>query len=115
MSFGTINAVLLAIAFLVPGFILSSILAITFRRRSRSAADLTLQYLTFSCVNYGLWSWLIAMMIQGNWLDRAPLPTSFLVFGILFVSPIVLGLIASWLCRSERMHWVLSAFGFKMQ
>lgn len=114
MGFDSVSAVLIAIAFLVPGFILSSILAMTFRRRSRSAGDLTLQYLTLSCVNYGLWSWLIVLMVQGNWLASAPTRSAFVVFGVVFVSPVVLGLIASRSYRSEWVHRILSGFGFKM-
>ncbi len=114
MGFNSVSAVLIAIAFLVPGFILSSILAMTFRRRSRSAADLTLQYLTFSCVNYGLWSWLIVLMVHGNWLNLVPTLSAFIVFGVVFVSPVALGLIGSRMYRSEWVHRILSGFGFKM-
>lgn len=38
-----------------------------------------------------------------------------LVCLILFVSPIVLGLMARWLARNERVQCVLSAFGFILQ
>lgn len=112
MTFDSLNAILLAIAFLVPGFVLSSMLAIAFRRRSRAASDLMLQYLTFSCVNHGFWSWLIVLMMHGDWLRTYPVASAFLVFGILFVSPIGLGLAAGRLGRNERVQRVLSAVGF---
>ena len=114
MSCDNFNAVLLAIAFLVPGFILSSVLASTFRRRSRSPADLMLQYLTLSCVNYGLWSWLIALMIQGDWVSRHPLFTALLVFTVLFASPVLLGALAPALSRKPLVKRVLSAVGFNV-
>lgn len=114
MTLDTMNAVLLAIAFLVPGFILSSILAITFRRRSSSAAELTLQYLTFSCLNYGFWSWLIVLMIQGDWLREFPIAAALFVFIILFVSPVGLGLMARRLGKTEIVQRVLAAVGFKI-
>lgn len=114
MALDGLNAVLVAIAFLVPGFILSGVLATTFRRRSSSASDLTLQYLTFSCINHGLWSWLIVLMLQGDWLERFPVVTAFLVFLIVFLSPIMLGLLALWLCRTEGVYQLLSALGFMM-
>lgn len=114
MNFDTFNAVLLAIAFLVPGFILSSVLAATFRRRSRSAADLTLQYLTLSCVNHGLWSWLIALMIQGDWASQRPRATAALVFTMLFASPVMLGALAPTLSRHPVVKRVLSAVGFNV-
>lgn len=114
MTFDTIEAVLLAIAFLVPGFILSSVLAMTFRRRSKSASDLTLQYLALSCVNGGLWSWLTVLIVHGGWLTRFPVVSSLLVFVVLFVSPIGLGLLAVGLSRKEAVRGLLSAFGFKV-
>lgn len=112
MTLDSFNAVLLAIAFLVPGFILSSMLAVTFRRRSRAASDLMLQYLTFSCLNHGFWSWLIVLMIQKDWLHQYAVASALLVFIILFVSPIALGLAAGRLGRTERVQRVLSAVGF---
>lgn len=114
MSFDTFNAVLLAIAFLVPGFILSSVLATTFRRRSRSAADLTLQYLTLSCVNHGLWSWLIVLMIQGEWLLQRRVVSAVLVFIIVFASPVALGALAAPLSRKPVAKRALSALGFNV-
>ena len=114
MSFDTMNAALLAIAFLVPGFILSSVLGTIYRRRSRSATDLTLQYLTFSCINHGLWSWLIVLMIHGNWFQTRLYTAAGLVFLILFASPIALGLLIGNLGRIERIQGLLSAFGFKV-
>ena len=114
MAFNTVNAVLLAIAFLVPGFILSAILATVFRRRSLSASERTLQYLTFSCLNHGFWSWLIVAMIQGQWLYLYPIPTALLVFVILFLSPVLLGLLALWLAQREWARMAVSAFGFEI-
>jgi len=112
MGIDTVDAVLVALAFLVPGFILSAVLAMTFRRRSNSAADLTLQYLTFSCINHGFWSWLIVLMVQGNWLEESPKSFAVLAFAIVFVSPVIIGLLASRMGRKERVQQILSAFGF---
>lgn len=114
MSFDSGNAVVYAILFLVPGFIMSSVLGMMFRRRSRSASEQTLQYLTFSCVNLGLWSWLIVLMIQGDWLDWHPVIASVLVFVIVFVSPVALGLLTLSLAQNVVVRRLLSAFGFKV-
>lgn len=115
MGLDTVSAVLIAIAFLMPGFILSSVLGMFFRRRSRSATEATLQYLTFSCFNHGIWSWLIVIMFHKDWLNERPVATGGLVFLILFVSPIGLGLAGAWLTRRERVRALLSAVGFRVQ
>lgn len=114
MNLNSVNAVLILIAFLVPGFIASSLLATTFRRRSRSASELTLQYLTLSCINYGLWSWLIAIMLYGRWIERHPVLAIGVVFLIIFVSPLILGLSVSHVTPSGRVARLLSAVGFKV-
>lgn len=115
MGMDSVNAVLIAIAFLMPGFILSSVLGMFFRRRSRSATEATLQYLTFSCFNHGVWSWLIVIMLHDNWLNTRPVAAGGLVFLILFASPICLGLAGAWLARRERVRALLSAVGFRVQ
>lgn len=115
MTFDDINAVWIVIAFIVPGFILSSVLTMRIPRKSRSASELAYQYLTLSCVNHGLWSWLIVIMIQGDWLARAPLGAGLAVFGIIFVSPVVLGLALGGLSRTEFVGRLLSAIGFRLQ
>jgi hypothetical protein len=114
MALESVPAILLAIAFLVPGFVLSSVLATTFRRRARSASDLTLQDLTFSCLNYGLWSWLIVLMIHGDWLRDSPGFSSLIAFVVLFASPVALGLLAARLSRREAVRGLLSALGFRV-
>lgn len=114
MSLDTFSAVLLAIGFLVPGFVLSSVLAMTFRRRSNSPADLTIQYLTLSCVNHGFWSWLIALMLHDDWFLQRPVVSSFLAFVILFVSPIAFGVLATAFSQKPWAPQLLAAFGFKL-
>lgn len=114
MSFDSINAVLITIAFLVPGFILSSVLAMTFRRRSKTPSELLLQYLTLSCINHGFWSWLLVIMVSGRWLQLYPIRTAFLIFLVVFVSPVVFGLIAKSLARNDHIQSGLAAIGFKV-
>lgn len=112
MSFDSMSAVLIAIAFLVPGFILSSVLAMTFRRRSKAPSELLLQYLTLSCINHGFWSWLLVIMVSGQWLHKYPIRTAFVIFLVVFVSPVVFGLIAKSLSRNDSIKSGLAAIGF---
>lgn len=112
MSVANASALLIAIGFLVPGFILSTVLGMSFPRRSRTAAELTLQYLALSCVNIGLWSWLIVIMIENDWLQKYTLVAAMVTFLVLFVSPLVIGLAAGRLGRRESVQRLLAAFGF---
>ncbi len=115
MNLDSLSAVLIAIAFLVPGFILSAILAMTFRRRPKSASEMTLQYLTFSCLNHGFWCWLVVLMIEGDWMNRFPLWSAGVVFLVLFLSPIAMGLAARFLATQAPVQRWLSALGFNVQ
>ncbi len=115
MPYDSLGAVLVTIAFIVPGFILSSVLAITFRRRSRTASELTFQFLALSCINHGFWSWLIVPMVSANWFARFPMRTGLLCFLIIFVSPVVLGVTATALSKAERIQRLLAVLGFNVQ
>jgi len=104
MNFGNVNAVLIAIAFFVPGFVASIVLGMTFRSHSRSVGDRTLQYLTLSCFNYGLWSWLIVPLIYMRWPEHHPYLAGALVVLIVFLSPLGLTLALIALVRKPTVQ-----------
>lgn len=114
MPFDTSDAAVLAIVFLVPGFILSTVLATTFRRRASSTGELWLQHLTLSCVNMGIWSWLIVLIIERDWFSKSPKLAALAMFAIVFLSPLLLGAAALWFAKCRPLAHVLSAVGFKI-
>jgi hypothetical protein len=56
LTFDTLDAVLLTASFLVPGFIWSAVLSTVVPRRSTAEQLRIIEFLTFSCINYGIWS-----------------------------------------------------------
>ena len=114
MNVDSLDAVVTAIAFLLPGFILSTMLGMRFRLRSRTGTELVLQYITLSCFNHGIWSWLIVLMVYSPWFQSRAWLTASLVFLILFISPVTIGLLIGQLSRVRLVQRLLSAFGFKI-
>ena len=113
MTLDSFNSVLFAIAFLVPGFILSSMLAVTFRRRSRAASDLMLQYLTFSCLNHGLWSWATFLVLSSGADGQYSNWAALYAFFVLFASPVGLGLLSGYSTQRDWVAVYLDRLGFR--
>jgi hypothetical protein len=91
MHFDTVNAALITVAFLVPGFVWSSVLSMTIPRRPRAAELRTFEFLTLSSLNHGIWSWLWILIFRKGFIEAHPYWLAVLCFVIVFVSPVALG------------------------
>lgn len=112
MSFDTFNAVFFTAAFLVPGFIWSAVLSMLVSRKSTEPQMRAVEFLTFSCINYGLWSWLIYPLFYNEWWGEHPYVSGAALFVIAFASPIGLGLVSGWMAQRNTVATVLERFGF---
>ncbi len=84
----SVQAVIVVALFLMPGFIARSVLSSVYPTSEPSESRLALTAITLSCVNYGIWSWLLVLSWQRDWYKS----NGFLVFLavlILFLSPVV--------------------------
>ncbi len=111
MTFDTLSAALLTAAFLVPGFIWSAVLSMLVPRRSTAEQHRLLEFLTLSCINYGLWSWLLFLLFHDGFISRHPYWSSLLLFVIVFASPIGLGLTSGFLRQRTNVALFLGRFG----
>lgn len=59
----SLNAVIVIIVFIIPGFITDRIISLTIPRAKREATEIILTAITFSCINYAIFFWLILLMI----------------------------------------------------
>lgn len=89
MAFDSFGAVILALGFLVPGFIYASVLRWFTIPGVQNVAKENLGRFTFSCWNYALWSWQIYRVYSENWQSWA-IALWWVI--IILVSPIALGL-----------------------
>ncbi len=112
MTFTTFETVFFTVAFLVPGFVWSSVVSLLVPRRSRAPQLRMLEFLTPSCLNYGLWSWALFLLFSSDLLRERSYLAAFSLFAIVFVSPIGLGVLSGWLRQRNAIASFLGRFGF---
>jgi hypothetical protein len=112
LTFNTFNAVIYTVCFLVPGFVIDLTLSRFFYKKSEQFTLILLRFLTFSCLNYIPWIFVYLLL----W-DRSILANpSFLAFAfiiIIFISPIIVGLILGYANQKQLLERGLSGLGFK--
>ena len=113
MTFDTFNAVLFTATFLIPGFIWASILSMVYPRRAQAIELRVLEFLTLSCVNHGLWIWLMIPVFRGDFMDRHPFWAGVLMILPVLASPIALGLATGRLYQHDQIKRVLGRLGFR--
>ncbi len=112
MTLDSFNAVFYTVAFIVPGFVWSSVLSMMVARRSQATEIRAIEFLTLSCINYGVWSWAIFLLFRGSFADTHRGWTAVFLFLIVFVSPVGLGLLSGVLTQRDSVARFLSRFGF---
>ena len=78
MTVTSFDVVFYALAFIVPGFIWSAVIGGFVPRRADQKEVVFLRFLTFSCMNYAFWSWLIYLIIKRNLAETYLFVTAFL-------------------------------------
>ncbi len=112
MTFDSFDAVFFTAAFLVPGFVWSAVLSMLVPRKSTAAQLRMMEFLTLSCINYGVWSWALFLLFRGEFIDLHPYWSAGCLFGIVFVSPTLFGLTSGVLTQKNAVAWFLGRFGF---
>ena len=122
MSLGTPAAVLLAIFFLIPGFVWTKMIRLCSPYASTKKIEL-LECLAFSCFNYVVASPIIGLLII-NWpldLDLAKPQTighhliySCFWLSLVFVLPVILGFLFAKLTRAEKVRGFLQRIGIAL-
>ena len=103
----SVSSVFAVIAFIVPGFIASSMLSM-FQPAKRYTAELAIvRFLTLSAYNYALWSWLVYLLIVNPWFKEHLVFAALLWGAIILIAPLLLGLFLGY--ESQR-EWGRSLF-----
>ena len=113
MTFDSFDTVFFTLAFLVPGFIWSSVISMLVPRKSRAMQIRLLEFLTLSCVNHGIWAWAVFLLVKARAVTTHPGWTALAMFGIMFASPVILGLLSGWCRQRDRFAWFLGRLGFQ--
>lgn len=108
-----IETIFIAMAFVVPGFVLHSTLSV-FQTRKILTSDLyILRFLTLSAVNYAAWSWLIYLVIFGGFFQSSVLWSSIAWLWIILVGPILIGVVGAIANQKNWLGKLLNRFGLK--
>ncbi len=106
----TIEAVVVLITFVIPGFVARRVLALAFPRAEPSQGQLVLEGITLSCLNYGVLSGLLILGWKQRWYEHAFVFAG-LVFVALFVSPVMIGLALIFMTDTRWVHNLRGRFG----
>lgn len=113
MNFTTFDAVFFTVGFLVPGFIWSAVLSILLPRRGVASDARFLEFLTLSCINHGLWSWALFLIFRTGFIEQQPYWSGAFLGGIIFLSPVALGLLSAWLQQKKALGGFLGRLGYR--
>ncbi|MFY9529324.1 MAG: DUF6338 family protein [Candidatus Acidiferrales bacterium] len=97
----TIGAVLVIVAFVIPGFIASRVLSSAYPRSEPAEGRLILEGITLSCANYALLSWLLILAWDRRWYESALVLVA-LALLVLLLTPVVIGLV---LVKAIDTNW----------
>ena len=106
------NALVIALVFVVPGFIMISTLNSVLPRRRATGGELFVYCLTASAYNFALWFWLIYWMIESGTSESNPFLMGILLTVVTLISPIAAGLLIANFSQRKVPARVLSTLGF---
>ncbi len=113
MTFSSFEAVFYTIGFLVPGFVWSAAMSILVPARRSATQVRFLEFVTLSCINHGLWSWALFLIFQTGFIKRHVFWSGWLLFGIIFLSPLALGVLSGLLQQKEFVSRFLNWLGLR--
>lgn len=110
--FTTWDTVFYTAAAITPGFLIDTIIRMKIPVQKRDASFAIFRFLVLSALNYAIWIWYIPSM----YADENKLCAEFLYkcLGIIVGSPLLLGIIATWLASKDWFRKVLSHAGFNI-
>jgi len=101
----------LTLAFVVPGFMWNCIHSVFTPRRVERTQLLFLRFLTFSCINYGVWSWLVYLVFKSEFFKKSAVVTGIAWLTMIFVSPVCLGFVTGLLSQKDFFRKVFARMG----
>ncbi len=111
MSISGFDMLFYTLAFVVPGFILNNTVTIFIPQKSEQPQIAFLKFIYFSCLNYGIWSWLIYLLFKTNYSINHPIWTAFIWATIILISPLVLGIIIGIISEKQYVRIILQKIG----
>ncbi len=98
--------------FIVPGFVWCSMVAMLIPQKSDQPQISFLRFLTLSCINYAIWSWLIYLLIKSSFFVGHPVRSALAWGLVILISPVALGLVMGHFSQKARILQLLRRLGF---
>jgi hypothetical protein len=95
MTIDSFDVLFFTVGFLVPGFVWSAVLSMLVPSRPQETETRFLSFLTFSCINYGLWSWVLYPMFRSGFSEAHPVWSGIALFVIILALPANKGVMLS--------------------
>jgi hypothetical protein len=105
------EAVFCTLAFVVPGFILHATFSVFVPVRTERPDLSFLRFLALSCVNYGVWSWLVYLIFTAPFFENHPYRGAAAWGIIILVSPVATGIVWGVLSQKEAGRRLLQRCG----
>lgn len=109
MTIGSFEVVLYTCVFLLPGFIIRSILDSLVPPSRHNEAKYFLSCLLYSIVNCSIWSWAYLLLIQNVEKDLVHYLIGLLIITI--VGAAIVGVIIGLIKQKDLVKWIFSKFG----
>lgn len=108
----SLQTILAAVMFIVPGYLTHSVFSFFTIRRTETKELLYLRFVAFSVFNLSICSpWIMKMILIPAFMRLHPWITMRYLLGVIFVSPLSLGLMASILDNAQILNRIARKFG----
>ncbi|MDI6751363.1 MAG: DUF6338 family protein [bacterium] len=97
-----LNSIIIIILFIIPGFICERAFSSLVSRERRGTTYIILESISLSCLYYGLFSWAVILTLPLYDLHKARFV--FILFGLLFVGPIITGIVWAKIILSDKFR-----------
>lgn len=111
MTLNSFDTLFYTLSFIVPGFILHSTLSAFVPQKTIATQLSFLRFLSLSCFNYAIWSWLIYLIFQSSYFINEPIRIAAAWGVIILASPILLGFLAGYFSQKEYIRKFLQSIG----
>ena len=124
MTLNTLEAAVATLAFLGPGALFYFTVSMFFPQRLERQQTIILRSIAFSVINYAIWFWVIYLIFEHSLFLEHVILTIAAWFVIIFVSPILLGLLLVFLnernvigrtFRRVGLHPIATSWDYKFR
>lgn len=112
--FTTFDAIFYTLAFAVPGFLIDYIIKKFIPKKDLCENKNLFYYLSLSCINYAVWSWLLYILYHYNTAAEYPILCGIIWGCIIFISPILVSLAILMLNKYEILRKISRLLGLNM-